>query len=393
MKKLAEITFFERLLESPRNELIEQAVAQGRVPLGYNCYVVPRPLLSVGKAFPVRLSAPGVQSTEMADYYMSSYTCSCARAILETGLTGGYSFLDGMVWANSCQHITRCGQHFTMKEVNSDKDTFFVHMLEAPRKLDVQDLELFYIGLKKVAAQISDKFKIDMSDEALRQAIRQQNDFNSLLQEIANLRQDDHPRITGSEFHKLIVATQLAPQDMLVEPIIKLQDSLKERQVISDYRARLMVVGPLLDNPRYIELIEEQGALVVSDRFCWGSQPGLELITPDGDPYFNLAKHYLQNCECARMMDKSQERIDKLVERVKEFNVEGIVIETVKFCDMWGYELLTLQNGLKEAGISFVKIEREYAFAGEGQFRTRIQAFIESIENKRLSKTLREGVI
>lgn len=393
MKKLEEIEFFEGLIQSTENELIQKAVANGRIPLGYNCYMVPRPLLSVGKAFPYRIFAPEVQSTEIADYYMSSVLCSCSRSVLETGLNGGYDFLDGMIWANSCQHSTKCGQHFEMKKINSDKEKFFVEFIEAPRKTDIQDLNLYVKGLKKAAAKISEKYGIDMSIEALRQSIIKHNEFNSMLKEISDLRKDEHPKITGSEFHKVMAATMVTPNDMLKEPIKKLQKSLDEREGLSNYRARIMVVGPFLDNPRFVELIEEQGALVVADRYCFGSQPGLEPIPVEGNPYFNLANYYFNTCECPRMINNSQMRLDKLMERISEFNIDGVVIETVKFCDMWGYELLTMEKGLRSAGIPVVKIEREYTNASEGQFRTRIQAFIESIESKRISKQISKGVI
>jgi len=386
MKKLDEILLFERLLETTKNELIEQAIQEGKVPIGYNCYVVPRPLLSVGKAFPVRLRAPGISTTEIADYYMTSMLCSCSRSILEAAINGDFDFLGGLVFANSCQHSTRCGQYFTMKGINSDKENFFSYILEAPRKDVDRLIESFVKYLKKVAELISEKYKINMSDEALTKAIHQQNEFNLLLQEISDMRKDVAPKITGSEFHKMMLATQVAPNDLLEEPIKQLRNNLKKRKGISDYRARLMVVGPNLDNPSYIELIEDQGAVVVADRFCFGSLPGLEIISENGDPYENLARHYLKTCECPRMIDMAQTRLDKIIERVKEFKVDGVVIETIKFCDMWGYETLILEEGLKKAGIPIVKIEREYSFSNEGQFRTRIQAFIESIESKRLSK-------
>ena len=64
MTQLTEMRFFEDLLETPRNSLVEEAITNGRIPLGYNCYQVPEPLLSMGQSFPVRLRAPGVMSTE-----------------------------------------------------------------------------------------------------------------------------------------------------------------------------------------------------------------------------------------------------------------------------------------------------------------------------------------
>ncbi|MGD0277471.1 MAG: hypothetical protein ABSB79_15735 [Syntrophales bacterium] len=42
---------FERLLETPQNQLIEQAVDEGYIPIGYTCCYVSEVMLSVGKLF------------------------------------------------------------------------------------------------------------------------------------------------------------------------------------------------------------------------------------------------------------------------------------------------------------------------------------------------------
>ena len=94
MSQLPEMRFFEELLDTPRNNLVEKAIAAGRVPLGYNCYLVPEPLLAMGPCVPVRLRAPEVNSTELADYYLSNVVCSYARTILETALDGGCTQLN-----------------------------------------------------------------------------------------------------------------------------------------------------------------------------------------------------------------------------------------------------------------------------------------------------------
>jgi hypothetical protein len=40
-------------------------------------------------------------------------------------------------------------------------------------------------------------------------------------------------------------------------------------------------------------------------------------------------------------------------------------------------------EALRKADIPVVRVEREYPLTGQGQLRTRIQAFIESIEGRR----------
>jgi len=388
MKKLKEMEFFEGLLDNPKNELVEKALSQGRIAIGYNCYLVPEPLLSMGNAFPVRLRAPGAGSTELATHYMSPFICSYARSILESALDGTYDFLGGLVFAASCTHITRGCQHFEQLKVNADKECYFTHVLDTPRKLYEPGINFLAKDLRKAAQKMAVHYGIDTSDEALAKAIREHNAFNSLLGRLSEMRKDDNPKISGTEFHTVMVASKTAPHDMLADPLKKLIAAVEKRDGIKNYRARIMVMGSIFDNPRFTELIEEQGGLVVADRYCFGSLPGLEEIREEGDPYENLARHYLNTCECPRMMEKLKDRERSIRKWAQEFRADGIIFETMKFCDLWGYEAVSGIPKLRDSDMPVVRIEREYAFTGEGQLRTRVQAFIELIEGKRLSKAL-----
>jgi benzoyl-CoA reductase/2-hydroxyglutaryl-CoA dehydratase subunit BcrC/BadD/HgdB len=382
MKKLEELSFFENLLESPRNELVDKAIEQGRTAIGYNCYVVPEPLISAGNVFPIWMRAPEVTSTAQADYYLSSVVCSYAKAILEAGLDGTYDFLGALIFAPSCDHIRRSGQHFELEKINSDNDKFFVYMIDTSNKFDEAGIKWMANDMRKVAVKLNENYNANINEDTLKKSIKDFNQFNLLMKSIADMRKGDKPKLTGTEFHKIIAATKVAPKDMLIEPLKKIKAELEARELFENDKIRLMIVGSTFDNPKFTELIEEQGAIVVADRYCSGSLPGMEPIEEEGDPYINMATYYIQTCQCPRMMENAKARIEYSEKLIKEYNVEGIIYETMKFCDLWGYESLSFIKGMKEYGIPLVKIEKEYMFSAEGQLRTRVQAFIESIKTK-----------
>jgi benzoyl-CoA reductase subunit C len=55
----------------------------------------------------------------------------------------------------------------------------------------------------------------------------------------------------------------------------------------------------------------------------------------------------------------------------------------LKFCDLWGGEIYIIRKESKKSGFPVLALERELYGAGEGQVRTRIQAFFEQIRNSR----------
>ena len=47
MKDLKHLIYFENLLQEAQNELVTQAVDEGKIALGYNCYYIPEVLLNL----------------------------------------------------------------------------------------------------------------------------------------------------------------------------------------------------------------------------------------------------------------------------------------------------------------------------------------------------------
>ena len=85
--------------------------------------------------------------------------------------------------------------------------------------------------------------------------------------------------------------------------------------------------------------------------------------------------------------EKVQGRRDLVLQLVKDYRADGIIYEQAKFCDFWGYErTLNTQVMWEEYGIPTLGIDREYVVQGSGQLATRIQAFMESLEIKKIQK-------
>jgi benzoyl-CoA reductase/2-hydroxyglutaryl-CoA dehydratase subunit BcrC/BadD/HgdB len=59
----------------------------------------------------------------------------------------------------------------------------------------------------------------------------------------------------------------------------------------------------------------------------------------------------------------------------------------MKFCEFWSYErVLGVHVMNNEMGIPCIGIEKDYAMDSAGQLRTRFQAFVESLEIKRIQR-------
>ena len=149
------------------------------------------------------------------------------------------------------------------------------------------------------------------------------------------------------------------------------------------------MVGSEIDDPDLIRLTEEAGALVVADRFCFGSFPGRQqiVLNDDEDALTQICRQYLAWGQCPRFMDtaKIDERKAYVDTLAKDFHADGIVYEQMKFCDYWGYERASASHIMREDfGYPVLSIDVPYAAGNSGQLRTRVQAFVESIEIKKI---------
>ena len=393
MKDLKHLIFFENLLENADNELVRQAQSEGDLALGYTCYHVPEALLNVGNCFSVRLRAPNTGSIDIATYYMSNYTCEYARALVERGIEGGYQFLDAVIGVDACSMMNRAMEHFEILKVN-DKPNFFVTHCDIPFKVTDYTLDSYVKQMRlRVLDVLTEKYGVDTSEEAIREAVKEHNEVCSIISEIAGMRKAENPIITGYEFHVLNLVSYTCPKKLILPYLRETLEELKERKPdkVNPFRARVAIVGSEIDDPSLTKLIEGCGALVVSDRYCFGSTPGREIIElRDDEPALpQICLHVMQHSECARYIadEKVLQRRQTADRLAREYKAEGIIYEQMKYCDYWGFERALVSHIMHdEYGWPVLSIDRLYNNGNSGQLRTRVQAFVESLEIKRIHK-------
>lgn len=117
--------------------------------------------------------------------------------------------------------------------------------------------------------------------------------------------------------------------------------------------------------------------------------PGREEIEiREGEsPLAAIAHHYIDTSECPRFMnaEKRLQRRSNIKRLVKDYNADGVLYLQMKFCEFWSYERVMGVHEMNDVeGIPCIGVEKEYTMASAGQLRTRFQAFVESIEIKKI---------
>ena len=393
MKDLKHIHFYEQLLEQTGNDLVLKEKEAGGVAVGYTCYYVPEVLLNCGKAFSVRLRAPNTGSLDISQYYMSSFICGYTRALFERAFEGGMNYLDFYASSDTCQQMVRVVENIRDLQLINNPN-FSWGIIDAPLKLSPHGLKLYTEQVRDhILKPLSEKFGVDISDEAIRAAVREHNEICAIFEEISEMRKEMDPRITPREFHILCLVSYASPTAQILPYLRDTLEDLRTREPDGDnrWRARVVVVGSELDDYDFSEIMENCRCYVAADRYCFGAFPGRQQIhLNDEEPaLLQVCRSYLETNECPRFMshEKIVQRRETIKKLVEDYHADGLIIEQAKFCDFWGYErTLNTQVMQEEYGIPTLGIDREYVVRGSGQLATRTQAFVESLEIKKLRK-------
>ena len=400
MKDLKHLIYFENLLDDVNNELVHQAKEAGQLAIGYTCYHMPEVVLNVDNCFSVRLRAPKTGSFDIASYYMSNYTCEYCRALVERAIEGGMNFLDALAGVDACAEMNRGVENIELVAgPDMPQKKFFVTHCDIPYKDTPYTLKHYVSQIRlRFLDVLAETYGVDTSDKALRKAVKEHNEVCDIITEIGEMRKMDNPPITGYEFHVLCLVTYCCPKALILPYLKETLKEIKKRKPDPQpwYRARVAIVGSEIDDLDMTRMVEAAGAMIVADRFCFGSFPGRERIelNDEDDVLTQICDHYLKTTQCPRYMsqEKIQERRDFANYLATEYKAEGIIYESMKFCDFWAFERTLAGHILNEEyGWPVLSIDRPYTAKSSGQLRTRLQAFVESLEIKQIQKAAKEG--
>lgn len=371
---------YEKLFaEDISTEATQAWRAQGKKAVGTLCCHVPDEILRAADIMPVRLRATGATDTPDGDVWMSAFSCTFAKSILQYWLDGKYD-LDGIVATDGCLMASRLYDNAEHIDKKDGGDKFF-YQIGAPRITNDTTYKYYRAELEEMIQNVEKVSGVKVTDEKLKEYIGKYNEARRLVQEILALSKEDHPVINGQDRLKITMASTDYPIEEYIEMLKEFLAEAKNRKPVEDYRARLMIIGSALDTPEYLKVIEDAGGLFVADALCYGSRPFVgQCEVDDNDVLGSLAKYYLDRLICPRMMSNRVELHDFILDTAKEYKCDGIIYEKLHYCECWGGENVLLDDEAKEAGIPMLTVEREQHTINPGQLQVRAEAFMELIE-------------
>jgi bzd-type benzoyl-CoA reductase N subunit len=372
---------FRELNESfPKTAQILEHKSRGGKVIGWLCTYVPEEIIHAAGALPIRIIGYSHEANlDDANAHLYINNCTFSRSCLQLGLEGQYDFLDGVVGGSTCDGARRLFDVWRQYI-----GTPFHHVLTVPRKYTDRAHKLYYDEVVLFKKHFEEHFGVSITDEALLKSIGVLNESRLLLRSLYELRKRDKPPISGAETLEVLNAAYRMPKEIFNLWLGEFIEELKSSEKAFTGRARVMLVGSVLTNPEFVKSIEDQGALVVTDELCTSTRYWGDIVVIDERrPILeSISRRYLDNFPCARMYP-SDERFDRIIEFARDFKVDGVISEIVRYCVPYAHDLPLLTDRLSEAGIPTLALDVEYGTAGSGQVATRVQAFLEMMEARK----------
>lgn len=340
--------------------------------MGWVCSYTPLELIYAAGFLPYRIDGHSDPVKNAHSYIHPNY-CQFVKSVLDIAVDGGYDFLDGVVFVNSCDAMRRLYDVWK-RFVPSN----FVYLLDIP----MGDSSLGYKYLRdefhKLKVALEKHTGRNIQEEALERAITLFTKSRSLYRKLNSLRLESPPLISGKEMMNLTKEFFRSDPKIWNENI---KDLLEMKREINpqNHKPRVLLSGSPIHNVEFIEFIENCGLNVIYEDLCTGSK-FFDLDVPKSkDLLDSLSEAYINRSPCARMM-KIENRAAYIDKISQKFKIDGIIHHSLKFCDTYLYDVPQLKDLLNEKDLRVLFIESD-GFGSLNQLKTRIEAFSEMIKN------------
>ncbi|MGE5544505.1 MAG: 2-hydroxyacyl-CoA dehydratase subunit D [Bacillota bacterium] len=379
-----------RLIYSDRTKRVRELKAEGHRIMGYVCLYPPLEMMTALGFVPYRIFGRYGEPVSAADTVFTPVVCHFLRSMVDQGMKGNYSFLDGIIGSHTCD-IGSVAVHIWKDYIPEPN---FVYFIDVPHTDHLPAQEYFKSQILDLKRKMEEFAGQEITDSMLAEAISLHNRQRQLVRELYELRKADPSPLSGTENLEVMVASCSLPvkegNELLQQVIEEVKERSRDRL---DDRARVMVWGTVLDNSALLQVIEESGATVVIDDTCIGTRAYWDDIPLNGDPWDALTRRYLVDLKCPRTYRQASygqlkrdydadldSRFGYLKNMAQDWKAQGVILQSLKYCDSHGYDVPGIRHYLDTLGIPSIYIEHDYTEGSLAPIRTRIEAFVETIK-------------
>ncbi len=391
-KRPQAMNYFDEIsnLFGKRQEEIAAEKEKGKKVIGYMCLFAPTELILAADAIPVRVNSGWYDTSKLGDRVVPVEVCPVLRSTIGAKMIELSPFLeqsDALISVLTCDGMTK------LSEILSDYKTIWG--MNVPRIKDSsQSLRFWKDEIKQMKTQIEKFTGNKITNKNLKEAIETSHRATKAFRRLQELRKGS-PVIMGRDA-MLVNQTYLwDDKKRWTEKTEALCDELEARAQRKDWvcppdTPRVMITGtPMFwpDNWKLPTLVEESNpqGVIVADEQCSGERILNDPVSVDewtmNDMLNAIGERYLMasTCPCFTSKDGNQDRVNWLLNKVKDWKVQGVIYYVVRGCMLYAMEYTRIKKALDKVNIPVYYLDTEYTREDVGQLKTRVEAFLEML--------------
>ena len=338
------------------------------------------------------LSAAGIATVSLCG--TSNETVPDAEKVLPKNLCPLIKSTYGFAYSEKCPYTyfsdiiigeTTCDGKKKMYELlNELKETYVLHLPQGQRR--PYSKEVWYQEVKMLKERLEEKFGIEITDEALREAVKKRNSLRKAITEMYELQANVPPAMKGTQMMLTMMSGSFKfDQDEYIEGVRNLVEKAKAdyaagKSTVSVNDKRILLTGCPTGGviQKVGMVIENNGGVIVCLDDCSGERTSRMLVDEDAEDILRaIADRYLEiNCS---IMTTNEGRLENTKAMIEKYKVDGVIEVVLQACHTFNVEAANMARMAEEMGIPYMKLETDYSTADNGQLETRISAFMEML--------------
>jgi len=374
-----------------REKEIREQKKAGKKIIGYSCMFAPIELILAASAIPIRIGSGWYDAAKLGDRIMPVEVCPVIRSTIGAKMVNLSPYLE---LSDAIINPLTCDGRTKLSEILSDYKT--VWCMSPPRvKDDPQSLTLWKKEIQVIKEKIEKLTGNKITRKNLKASIELMQRATKAFRRLQDLRKGI-PVITGRD---AMLVNQTSLWDNIkrwTQKTNELCDELEKRVEQKEWvcypdTPRVMVTGtPMLwpDSWKVPNIIEESNpkGLLVVDEQCSGDRILYDPVGVDewtmSDMLDAISERYLMasTCPCFTSEHGNEDRVNWIIDRIKEYKVDGVIYYVVRGCILYAMEYARIKRILDRIGIPVYYLDTEYTREDVGQMKTRVEAFLEMLE-------------
>lgn len=359
-----------------------------KLKVGTMCIQIPSEIIYALDAVPIRLCNGFYTDDEIGSDFMPQKSCPLVRATVGQFASNNFNDKPDLVYSpTTCDQKTKAGvtiESFGHKVIDVD----------FPRVKESEiSREYFRRSIRNFAMDLSKKSGNKLTKNTLKKSISKVGYAQSLYHKLCEYRKENDLVIGGNDMFLITNAFFFDKIDSWINAVEKVLDECKKRKdeklfIANKVSPRIVYTGspPIFPNYKVTLLIEESDGIIVADETCSANRMFNDRVAVDewfvNDMLDSMADKYLKACTCP-IFTKNDDRIRRIIELTKSYNADGVIYQAFAGCTVYEAEQRSVLEAMEKASIPILYIESDYSPSQGGQLSTRIEAFIESLKNRR----------